>query len=56
MQSELMCRRCGRPILVNPSLSRSVFESMHWLCFIWRSSIPAILIFPATIPRVTSGA
>ena len=27
------CRRCGRIIEVDPALSLSVFEGMHWLCF-----------------------
>jgi hypothetical protein len=27
------CKRCGRQISVNPSLSKDAFEGMHWLCF-----------------------
>lgn len=27
------CRRCGRVIEVNPELSVSALEGMHWLCF-----------------------
>jgi hypothetical protein len=27
------CRRCGQRIEVDPDLSTSVFEGMHWLCF-----------------------
>ena len=30
---ELLCRQCGRSIVVDPVRSRDVFESMHWLCF-----------------------
>lgn len=27
------CARCGRPIVVDPELSRGALEGMHWLCF-----------------------
>ncbi len=30
---ELICQRCGRPVVVYAAESRDVFESMHWLCF-----------------------
>lgn len=29
----VQCRRCNRPVLVDPVRSRDVFEGMHWLCF-----------------------
>ena len=30
---EVLCRRCGRPIVANRALSADIFEGMHWLCF-----------------------
>lgn len=30
--SQLICRRCGQPVVVNAS-RYDVFEQMHWLCF-----------------------
>jgi hypothetical protein len=30
---EFTCSRCGRPITVDPKISRDIFEGMHWLCF-----------------------
>jgi hypothetical protein len=30
---QLVCVRCGRPVIVNRELYATVFERMHWLCF-----------------------
>lgn len=31
--AELICVRCGRPVIANRQLYHDVFERMHWLCF-----------------------
>ena len=33
VQSDKICRRCGKGIELDPVRSAEVFEGMHWLCF-----------------------
>lgn len=32
-EAQILCRRCGQPVVKNAALAVDVFEGMHWLCF-----------------------
>jgi hypothetical protein len=31
--ANLICKRCGHPIVANATFALDIFEGMHWLCF-----------------------
>ncbi len=33
MSEAKLCKRCGRPVVVNLAYCDDLYEGMHWLCF-----------------------